>query len=252
MSQESKGSPAKAADGFKLPVSGRLNLKFSSLESLVQRLGRHICQDGIFIPTGEPKPAGTLLALRILVQPDETIVEAEGEVLWTRRSHKPQEPTGMAFRFVHLNETGRNFVFRIAQMNREAGIPPAVVVEQTAKEPAAIADKVKQAATGPIIGIDFGTSNSSVAYMDPDRKFLFSLPIQEGTFLRSAVVFRGRIDLPDTTTLSPPRNAASGSLSPSAYPRWDGVQPEIPAHLERRGGKGGGEMSGPRSPYCGP
>jgi len=29
------------------------------------------------------------------------------------------------------------------------------------------------------------------------------------------------------------------------------VQPGIPAHLERRGGRGGGEKSGPRSPYCG-
>ena len=223
MSQESKGSPAKAADGFKLPVSGRLNLKFSSLESLVQRLGRHICQDGIFIPTGEPKPAGTLLALRILVQPDETIVEAEGEVLWTRRSHKPQEPTGMAFRFVHLNETGRNFVFRIAQMNREAGIPPAVVVEQTAKEPAAIADKVKQAATGPIIGIDFGTSNSSVAYMDPDRKFLFSLSTQEGTSLRPLVALLRSVSPWERVggeVVEKRRRPAGEFQGPSRRPMW--------------------------------
>src|SRR3972149_5365328 len=88
--------------------------------------------------------------------------------------------------------------------------------------------------------------------VDSDRKFLFSLPIQEGIFLGSAVVFRGRIDLPDTTAPSPPRIAASRSLSPSVSARWDGVQPELHAHVECRGGRGGWEKSGPRSPYCGP
>ena len=86
----------------------------------------------------------------------------------------------------------------------------------------------------------------------PDRKFLFSLPIEEGIFPRSAVVFRGRIDLPDTPAPSLPRIAASGNLSPSVYARWDGVQPELPAHVERRGERGGGEKSGPRSFSCGP
>jgi len=67
--------------------------------------------------------------------------------------------------------------------------------------------------------IEAGTSPEP----SPDRKFLFSLPIEEGTFLLSAVLFRGRVDHPDITAPSPSHIAAFGSLSPSVYARWDGL-----------------------------
>ncbi len=109
---------------------------------------------------------------------------------------------------------------------------------------------------GPIGGFFFRClfkrEFSSGRLLCPIGSFFFHWPIQEGFSLWSAVLFWGRVDRPDTSAPPSPRCAASGSLSPSVYARRDGVQPEIPAHLKRRGGRGGGEKSGPRSPYCGP
>src|SRR4030067_2958786 len=82
--------------------------------------------------------------------------------------------------------------------------------------------------------------------------FFFGWRVQEGLFLLPAALVRGRVDRPDAPAPPSPRYAASGSLSPSVFARWDGVKPEIPAHLERRGGRGGKEKADPRSPYCGP
>ncbi len=61
-------------------------------------------------------------------------------------------------------------------------------------------------------------------------KCILSLPIQEGIFLRTAVVLRERIDLPGTAAPSPARITDSGSLSPLLYPGGFFIQPEIHAH----------------------
>ena len=45
--------------------------------------------------------------------------------------------------------------------------------------------------------------------------------------------------------------AAPGSLPPSVYARWDGVQSGIPYHVEHRGGRETWEKSDPWSSYCG-
>src|SRR4030066_2170391 len=89
--------------------------------------------------------------------------------------------------------------------------------------------------------------------VDSDRKFLFSLTIQEGIFLWSAVVFRGRIDLPNTTAPSPPdrspRNATMEGATLETTDKEPPARKENPRPRHRQGrlqgmrGGGGGERA---------
>ncbi len=181
------GSEATASTPV-LPVAGRLKLKFPSLEALMNRLGRHIYEEGLFIPTETPRSAGTVLALQISLQSGEVVIEAEGEVLWTRRSHKPQEPTGMAFRFVRLSPASRKFVWNVARKNREAGIGSELDLDMQLEATAAkqIPQPSVDEMQGPIVGIDFGTTNSCVAFMDGDHPKL--VPSDKGSLIIPSVV----------------------------------------------------------------
>jgi molecular chaperone DnaK len=165
------------------------------------------------------------------LQDGDIILEAEGEVLWNRKATTPQEPSGMGFRFINLSEASQKFVWRVAHMNLEAGIPPAVILESTdiiidsatgeeiipeslfrksAPTPAVspiptpvasmakngpqkkslLTDSVETAVTsvegGPVIGIDFGTCNSCVAFMDGETSKL--IPTDKGGLIIPSVV----------------------------------------------------------------
>ena len=159
------------AFSYSLPISGRLRLKFPTFEAVVNRLGRNISRDGIFIPTQEPRSAGTLMALEISLKSEEMVLQAEGEILWTRRSHEDDKPTGMAFRFVNMPKASKEFVEKMSRMNEDANIPPMVVFEKEEKETikldaSQVIELKEVLAKGPLIGIDFGTTNSCVAYID--------------------------------------------------------------------------------------
>ena len=79
------GNDKKRSSGPRLPVTGRVTLKFPDFETMVNRLSRHLSQDGVFIPTNEPKPTGTVLALVIRLADGRVVLEAEGDIIWTRR-----------------------------------------------------------------------------------------------------------------------------------------------------------------------
>ncbi len=180
-----------------------VHLPFGTPEEFLLRYGAHLTRGGIYLRAKSLKPPGTPVVLDLRLEQGERVLFASAVVSWVTGAHGEGVP-GMGFKFVTLDEPSRRFLEAAAEVMAHAQateppVPPRVgpvdsnadalspvsspsqtqprlpsedsgqlsvhgdVTEVKAPpfEPA-----VEPPRTGPIIGIDLGTSNARAAIVE--------------------------------------------------------------------------------------
>jgi len=104
-----KDNPHLLQDRRKHPrASIRMKVRFPDLSTLLEKYAKDISQGGIFIPTNDPKPVGTVMNLTLIHPDTGEEVEVQGEVVRVvtekdvfENKEKKLTP-GMGIKFINL------------------------------------------------------------------------------------------------------------------------------------------------------
>jgi molecular chaperone DnaK len=175
----------------------RIRLAFGSMDDFVERYAMNISSGGIFVRTRDPTPPGTELGLDVTLQSGDQVISGRGVVRWTTPPSAPGEPhrdPGMGIRFLELTPESRALVDLVvatqgaAARSEEPPLPEDVDPAARGAGPAAPAGAAPAAGaagapaaapsaersrvrrlSGPVVGIDLGTTNSLVAFAKDGR-----------------------------------------------------------------------------------
>jgi molecular chaperone DnaK len=159
----------------------KLRLAYPSMDEFIERHALNISRGGIFVRSRESSPPGTELLLDISLESGDRVIHGRGVVCWTTPPSAPGEPSrdpGMGVKFVELTRESRALVDLVVgtrhapqAVSDEPPIPPGVdpsslrrAPPRPAATPAPIATPApRPRPTGPVVGIDLGTTYSCVA-----------------------------------------------------------------------------------------
>src|SRR4051812_33752330 len=139
---------------------------------------------GMFVASKDPLPAGTHLRFEFFLTESSPVFSGTGVVQWTRTVGDPRGLPGMGIQFQALPDASRELVEKMLKKKGAGGqaaaaalaaspssapvIPPKASLRRAADwkllEPA-----TDLPATGRVVGIDLGTSNTCVAAMTGPR-----------------------------------------------------------------------------------
>lgn len=99
----------------------RLKLKYSDVETFVDKFATNISKGGIFIATRQPKPAGTSLRFELLLENGQKLIRGEGVVSWVKDfdPKQPAKPHGMGVKFTKLDADSRVLVDRMLAVKQK-------------------------------------------------------------------------------------------------------------------------------------
>jgi molecular chaperone DnaK len=163
-----------------------LQLAFGSVDEFIVRYALNISRGGVFVRTRDPRPAGTPVAFDIRLQSGAPVIRGKGVVSWTTPPAAPGEPEqvpGMGIAFTELDPQSRALVERVVEIRGAEGAltgpppypepsaePGPTGVPESAAESAPAgagaplrSPRSRPAASGRVIGIDLGTTNSCAA-----------------------------------------------------------------------------------------
>jgi molecular chaperone DnaK len=181
----------------------RIRLDYGSMDDFVERYATNVSSGGIFVRSRDTRPPGTEVGLDVALRSGDQVIRGRGVVRWTTPPSAPGEPPhepGMGIRFTELTPDSRALVDLVVATqgsvarSEEPPIPDEVDladVDLGKREPAAAAPAAAPAAatakpaaaapagatapgparkpSGPVVGIDLGTTNSCVAYSKDGR-----------------------------------------------------------------------------------
>lgn len=99
-----------------------IETRFDSVREFEQAMAPYLASDGIFLPTGDPLPASTVVRFRFLLPDDLVLFEGTGVVFWTREvAAGPEAPAGMALRFAAMASRSQDVIDRLVQSHQERG-----------------------------------------------------------------------------------------------------------------------------------
>jgi uncharacterized protein (TIGR02266 family) len=107
----------------------RIKLKYSDVETFIQKYAVNISRGGIFIATKQPKAVGTPLKFEFVLavgEPGISVIRGEGQVLWTREfdPSQPNKAHGMGVKFTRLDAESQAIIDRaLAFRASQAQIP---------------------------------------------------------------------------------------------------------------------------------
>ena len=207
------------------PSGLSVRLPFGSPEEFLRRYGANLSKGGVYLRSKTLRAPGTTLTLEVKLQNGQRVLYANAVVAWVT-GNKGEGVPGMGFKFITLDATSRRFLEAAAAAmpharSSEPPVPPnvgptdsspdavappapppsqaqpvlpseesgrlvvasdgAVPVHAPAFEPAAEPER-----TGPIIGIDLGTTNSCAAVVIDGQPMM--LKNRDGTCLVPSMV----------------------------------------------------------------
>ncbi|MBI4700507.1 MAG: TIGR02266 family protein [Deltaproteobacteria bacterium] len=122
-------------------LSMTVRYKSATVDDFVEHHSDNVSRGGIFIKTGSPFPAGTLLKFEIRIADEQAVLAGVGRVVWRRTDTKGDErPAGMGVKFIKLDEKSRALISRLVDAHGggstkyDAGLPegePADVGKKT-------------------------------------------------------------------------------------------------------------------------
>lgn len=171
------------------PPGLTVHLPFATPEEFLQRYGAHLTRGGIYLRARSLKPPGTQVVLELELEKGDRVLFASALVSWVTGAHGTGVP-GMGLKFVTLDEPSRRFLESAAAAmpharSSEPPVPRGVgpvdsspdalssIASPSPIRPRQPSDNSCQAPpfepaaepprTGPIIGIDVGTSYARAA-----------------------------------------------------------------------------------------
>jgi molecular chaperone DnaK len=174
------------------PVALRLRLPYQDEREFIERYALHIARGGIFVATRSPKPEGTPVSFEFRLADDSCPLAGEGVVI---KSQGVEAGTraGMTIRFTSLSDQGKAVVEKALAFKGERAPAPASEIAPWLQSPSAVPLEIAEARkrrretllagprvltaeeTAPVIGIDFGTTQSRAAILADGRIQLFVL-----------------------------------------------------------------------------
>ncbi len=113
----------------RIPVDAKVDLVYDSFASFISDYVSNVSRGGMFIATTQVRPPGTRLTFELRLRDDFPLIRGRGEVVWVRRdgSGDADRATGMAVRFLELDQQSAELIERmVEQHRREGGAPFAV------------------------------------------------------------------------------------------------------------------------------
>jgi hypothetical protein len=120
---EGDGRHSSASHGQNdLPV---VDLWFSGIRELAQRMRQWVSADGIFVATPEPQPPSSVARVRLILADGFVLAEGTAVVVWTRpESGGAGCDSGMGMRWVVLPEASRRVIEQLVQEHEAEGGRP--------------------------------------------------------------------------------------------------------------------------------
>jgi molecular chaperone DnaK len=176
----------------------RIRLALGSIDDFIDRYATNVSSGGIFVRTRDPRPTGTEIGLEVSLDSGERVISGRGVVRWTTPPSAPGESShdpGMGIKFLELTPESRAIVDLVVAMQEgrasrsdEPPVPAEVSLADVLGDPeapttapppppldaapAAAGDPARKRAaraSGPVVGIDLGTTNSCVAFAKDGR-----------------------------------------------------------------------------------
>lgn len=102
-----------------------IDLNFESMRRFQAEFSPNLGADGLFIDTGEPLNAGSVVRFRVILPEDFVFLEGTSVVEWTQSAETVSDtPPGMALRFVTLSPQNQELVAQLVQDHLRAGGTP--------------------------------------------------------------------------------------------------------------------------------
>ncbi len=103
----------------------RVRLRYSDLETFIERFAPNVTRGGIFLASRAPRPVGEVFSFEVQLSSGTVALAGEGKVIWVKPfdAAEPQKPHGMGVQFVSIDPGSRATLDRILQV--KAGRPAA-------------------------------------------------------------------------------------------------------------------------------
>ena len=101
----------EAGDNIRAPrvaVTLEVLYRFDAREEFRSGKGTELSTSGVFVQTGERRPVGAMVLLRLLRADGSAVAEGFGRVAWVRE--EPEGQRGMGLQFIHLDERSMGLV----------------------------------------------------------------------------------------------------------------------------------------------
>src|SRR5262245_42752321 len=135
------------------PISVRIRLRYTDLDTFVERFAPNVTRGGIFLASKTPRPVGDVFPFEVQLANGQVALSGEGKVIWIKEFNpaEPQRPHGMGVQFTRVDPASRETLNRILRV-KSAGQPAAAAGPHPASQP------VRPLATAP-----HGTTNGTGA-----------------------------------------------------------------------------------------
>ena len=107
------------------PGTVRVRLRYSDLETFIERFAPNVTRGGIFLASRTPRPEGEVFAFEVQLSSGVVALAGEGKVIWVKPFNpaEPQKPHGMGVQFVRIDPSSRDTFDRILRAKGAAAGP---------------------------------------------------------------------------------------------------------------------------------
>ncbi len=107
------------------PVVLRIKLRYSDVESMVQRFAPNVGKSGLFLPTRSLQPVGAEIKFELRLASGKPVLLGLGKVKSTKEPD-PQQPKatfGMAIALMRVTRESRDLILKMLERRRALGLP---------------------------------------------------------------------------------------------------------------------------------
>jgi uncharacterized protein (TIGR02266 family) len=114
-------------------VSLNVRYKSATVDEFIENHAHDVSRGGIYIKTGSPFPAGTLLKFEVRLASDQAVITGVGRVVWKRDTAlgTAERPAGMGVKFIKIDDPSKAVIDKLVNTRADAGKTYEAEVEAT-------------------------------------------------------------------------------------------------------------------------
>src|SRR4051812_19352123 len=111
------------------PVVLRIKLRYSDVETMVQRFAANIGKSGLFLPTKAIQPIGTQIKFELRIADDTPVLVGQGRVVAAREPDpaNPGAVFGLSIELMRVSREGADIIKRMIAQRRTVGVPMVAI-----------------------------------------------------------------------------------------------------------------------------